>query len=181
MTRMAEVEPASDARATRPHRLLLVCTANICRSPMAEAFAKSYGRERGWAIEAMSAGVSAFSDNRAAPRSVKAMAELGIDIGPHRSRPIDEEHMLWADYVLVMELRHATRIRELWPQQEGKVMMLGNFGGVMEIDDPYGSWFMGRYRRCRDEIQRCTHTFIDRLPIRRSYSAASSPHRKEQP
>jgi protein-tyrosine phosphatase len=146
---------------------------------MAEAFAKTYGRERGWAIEAMSAGVNAFADNRAAPRSIKAMTEVGIDIGSHRSRPIDEENTLWADYVLVMELRHATRIRELWPQQEGKVMMLGNFGGVMEIEDPYGSWFMGRYRRSRDEIQRCTHTFIDRLPVRRADGPVADTHSQE--
>ncbi len=177
MTRMADADPA---RVARPYRLLFVCTANICRSPMAEAFANVYGRERGWAIEARSAGVNAFADNRAAPRSIKAMAEVGVDIGAHRSRPIDEESTLWADYVLVMELRHATRIRELWPQQEGKVMMLGNFGGVMEIDDPYGSWFMGRYRRSRDEIQRCTNTFIDRLPVRRVDGSASDSHPQEQ-
>lgn len=159
--------PSAAAPVLEPHRLLFVCTANICRSPMAEAFARAYGVERGWAIESQSCGVSALPDNPAAPRSVRAMTEVGLDIRAHRSRPIDDELVAWADYVLVMEIRHATRVRERWPGADGKVMLLGNFGGVLEIDDPYGSWFMGRYRRSRDEIQRCARVFIDRLPVRR--------------
>lgn len=165
-TPVAPLPPRSDG-VLAPHRLLFVCTANICRSPMAEGFARAYGEERGWAIESQSCGVNALPDNAAAPRSVRAMAEVGIDIRAHRSRPIAEELVAWADYVLVMEIRHATRVRERWPEADGKVMLLGNFGGVLEIDDPYGSWFMGRYRRSRDEIQRCARQFIDRLPVRR--------------
>ncbi len=162
-----ESEGRAEAPAVvEPHRLLFVCTANICRSPMGEAFAREYGRERGWALEARSCGVNALAGNDAAPRSVRAMKELGIDITTHRSSPLDAEHVAWASYILVMEIRHATRVHEAFPEADGRVLMLGNFGGVMEIEDPYGSWFMRSYRRSRDEIQRCVHTFIDRLPAR---------------
>ena len=149
-----------------PHRILFVCTANICRSPMGEAFANAYGRERGWAIEARSCGVNALEGNDAAPKSIRAMKEIGLDISAHRSAPLSAEVVGWASYILVMEIRHATRVHERYPEADGRVMMLGNFGGVMEIEDPYGTWFMRSYRRSRDEIQRCVHTFVDRLPPR---------------
>lgn len=149
-----------------PHRILFVCTANICRSPMGEAFAIEYGRERSWAIEARSCGVNALPGNEAAPRSVRAMKEVGIDLRGHRSSPLDSEHIAWATHILVMEIRHATRVHERFPEADGRVLLLGTFGGVMEIEDPYGSWFMRSYRRSRDEIQQCVRTFIDRLPPR---------------
>lgn len=149
-----------------PYKLLFVCTANICRSPMAEAFAIAYATERRWAVEVKSAGVHAMPDNPAAPKSITAMREADLDITKHRSQPLSDELVHWADHILVMEIRHATKIRDRWPGADAKVMMLGNFGGVMEIADPYGAWFMGRYRTARDEIQKCVQTFMDRLPPR---------------
>lgn len=149
-----------------PHRLLFVCTANICRSPMGEAFAREYAIERQWLAESRSCGVSALPDNEAARRSVRAMAEIGVDISAHRSQPVTAELVAWATHILVMEIRHASSLHERFPECDGKVMMLGNFGGVMEIEDPYGAWFMPRYRTCRDELQRCVAAFMDRLPPR---------------
>jgi len=161
----------SDARErgdgeVQPHRLLFVCTANICRSPMGEAFARAYGAERGWAVEARSCGVNALPGNHAAAKSIRAMSEIGIDINAHRSMPMSTELVAWAEYILVMEIRHASRVHERHPEANGRVMMLGSFGGVMEIEDPYGTWFMRSFRSSRDEIQRCVTTFMDRLPVR---------------
>ena len=156
----------SHMSAAGPHRLLFVCTANICRSPMGEALARAYAIERQWLAEARSCGVSALPDNEAARRSVRAMAEVGVDISAHRSQPVTAELVAWASHILVMEIRHSSSLHERFPGCDGKVMMLGNFGGVMEIEDPYGAWFMPRYRTCRDELQRCVTSFMDRLPAR---------------
>lgn len=148
-----------------PHRLLFVCTANICRSPMAEALAIAYGDERKWLVEAKSAGTHALPDQPAAPNSQKAIREVGGDIAAHRSQPVSEELVLWADRILVMELRHAQHVREHFPAADEKIQLLGTFGGIMEIADPYGSWIF-RYRSSRDEIRKCVETLIDRLPAR---------------
>lgn len=149
-----------------PHRLLFVCTANICRSPVAEEIARMYGEERGWAVEVRSAGVHALADQPAAPNMIRAARELGGDISRHRSSPLTEEHVRWADRILVMEIRHASAIREKFPGADEKVQLLGTFGGLMEIADPYGSWFYYKYRNCKDELVRCVHAFMDRLPPR---------------
>jgi protein-tyrosine phosphatase len=148
-----------------PHRLLFVCTANICRSPMAEELARLYAEDRGWWVEARSAGTHALVDEPAAPNSQKAIREVGGDLTRHRAQAVSDELVAWADRILVMELRHAQHVRESHPGADEKVQLLGTFGGMMEIGDPYGSWIF-RYRSSRDEIRRCVEAMLDRLPPR---------------
>jgi protein-tyrosine-phosphatase len=148
-----------------PHRLLFVCTANICRSPMADALARRYAEERGWAVEVQSAGTHALEGQPAAANAVKAVREVGGDLSAHRSQPMSDDLVAWADRILVMEMRHAADIRGRFPASDEKVQLLGTFGGLVEIGDPYGSWIF-TYRRRRDEIRACVEAFMDRLPAR---------------
>jgi protein-tyrosine-phosphatase len=145
-----------------PKRLAFVCTGNICRSPMAAGIASSYALERGWPIEVLSGGVLGIIGKPADPLAIKVMEEVGIDIRNHRSGDIDAVAD-WADHILVMELGHGQRIRERFPDAADKVLMLGNFGGAMEIRDPIGGW-RWRFRECRDTLFRCVRGFMDQLP-----------------
>lgn len=124
-----------------------------------------YAYDRGWRVEAKSAGTNARDGDEAAPNSRKAIAELGGNLTAHRSQAVTEELVAWADRILVMELRHASLIREQFPTADEKVLMLGTFGGIMEIGDPYGSWIF-KYRSSRNEIRRCVEVLMDRLPPR---------------
>lgn len=148
-----------------PHRLLMVCTANICRSPMAEALARRYADERRQFIEVRSCGTHAIAGQEASGNAVKAVRELGADLAQHRSQALSSELVAWADRILVMEMRHASHVRQEFPESDQKIQLLGTFGGVVEIDDPYGGWIF-RFRRSRDEIRHCVETLIDRLPAR---------------
>lgn len=147
----------------QPYRLLFVCTANICRSPMAAGFARHYGLVRGWPTEARSGGIMGLIDHPADPLAVKVMGEKDIDISDHRSAGIDAEAMAWADHVLCMEMRHSSTLRQRFPDHENKLLMLGNFGGLVELPDPVGGW-RWKFRKSRDQIERCVTTFMDHLP-----------------
>ena len=63
-------------------RILILCTGNSCRSPMAEAFA----HEAGW--DSYSAGIKPEAE--VSPFAVKVMAEIGIDISYHKPQSISE-------------------------------------------------------------------------------------------
>jgi protein-tyrosine-phosphatase len=130
---------------------------------MAEAYAMAYGTRRGWRVDARSGGVLGLIDKPADPLSVKVMAEIDIDLEPHRSGAVTKEMMEWARYVLVMELHHAAKLRERFPAHEDKILVLANFGGMMEVNDPIGGW-RWKFRRCRTEIIRCVEGFMDGLP-----------------
>ncbi|MSQ00746.1 MAG: hypothetical protein EXR71_02510 [Myxococcales bacterium] len=151
--------------APAPHRLLFVCTANICRSPMAEELARLYAVQRGWWVEARSAGTHARTGDDAAPNSQRAIKDLGGDLTQHKSQPMSAELVAWADRILVMELRHAQLIRAEFPAADSKVQLLGTFGGMMELGDPYGSWIF-KYRSSRDDIRRSVEGLLDRMPPR---------------
>jgi len=82
-------------------RILLVCTANQCRSPMAEALLV----RRLPAADVSSAG-SLRAGQPASEGSVRAMAARGLDLGAHRSRLLDGRLVADADVVLGMARRH---------------------------------------------------------------------------
>ena len=148
-----------------PYRLLFVCTGNICRSPMAAALARAYATKRGWAVEVASAGVLDLKGRPAEPNAIRVMEEIGIDLRTHQARGVNEELVRWADYILAMELAHCTELRRRYPEIEDRVLLLGSFGGSLEIADPMGGW-RWRFRRTRDEIRHCVEGFLDQLPTR---------------
>ena len=61
-------------------RVLFLCTHNSARSQMAEGFLRAMAGDR---FEAGSAGTEKTSVN---PLAIRAMAELGIDLGEHTSK-----------------------------------------------------------------------------------------------
>ena len=66
-------------------RVLFVCVENSNRSQMAEAFARMHGGDR---VEACSAGSK--PSGQINPKAIRFMAELGNDLGDHRSKSLDE-------------------------------------------------------------------------------------------
>lgn len=146
-----------------PYRLLFVCTGNICRSPMAEVIAISYAGERMRPVKVQSASTLGLDGRPADPKAVAVCKEIGLDLTQHRSQPLTGEIIGWAEHVLVMEYAHAQFIRENHPEVGDKLMLLGTFGGMLEIADPIGGWKF-KFRRSRKDLQRCVEGFIDRLP-----------------
>ena len=130
---------------------------------MAEGMARHYALLRGWPVEVKSGGVLGIIDRPADPLAIRVMKEVGVDISAHRSGGIDSELVAWADHILVMELGHTMKLRERHPVVADKTLMLGNFGGIMEVQDPIGGW-RWKFRRCREDLQRCVTGFMDQLP-----------------
>ncbi len=132
---------------------------------MAEALARSYAAQRGWAVECSSAGLLGLTGRPAEANAIRAMSEVGIDITSHQAKGLSPELVDWADFILGMELHHTTEVRRRFPEAEDRVMLLGSFGGIFEIPDPMGGW-RWRFRRSRDEIRGCVERFLDQLPPR---------------
>lgn len=158
------------AESVEPWRVLFVCSGNICRSPMAEGLARSYAARRERVLEARSAGTLGIVDRPADPAAIGVCAELGVDIGPHRSQAITPELVAWADYILVMEYAHAAWIRAKYPAVGEKLLLLGTFGTTAEIADPIGGWRF-QFRWSRDEIKKCVEAFVDRLRPHKTFPA----------
>jgi tRNA threonylcarbamoyl adenosine modification protein (Sua5/YciO/YrdC/YwlC family) len=140
-------------------RILLVCTGNTCRSPMAAGLARSILakrlgcpaddlEERG--VEVLSAGVLAIDGGRASPDAVSAAKELGADISRHKTRKLTKVMIQDADVVLCMTQRQVLEACQMAPAAAAKVRRLD---AQADIEDPIG---MGQqdYVRTARQIQR---------------------------
>lgn len=141
----------------------MVCTANICRSPMAAGWARHATSLSGQPADVRSGGTMGLIGRPAADNSVRAMREKGVDISTHRSAGITADDLRWADHVLVMEMRHRVALVNEHPFAQDKVLLLGQFGGLHELDDPVGGWIW-KFRRSRDKIIRCVDGFLSMAP-----------------
>ena len=139
--------------------MLLVCSGNTCRSPMAEAIAKNMvASERGIkADELEAAGVrilsaGAFTSNGmpAANEAIEAMNKLGIDLSEHRSRALTPELIREADVIYTMTNNHRDAILHFDREAEHKTFTLDSNG---DIDDPIGG-SLTVYQRCAELIRR---------------------------
>lgn len=130
-------------------QFLFVCTANICRSPMAAAlFAEQSGRLPD-PVEVSSAGISATGElgDRGVPAEVlEVMAPYGIDLRAHRSRVLTQALLEPADLIIGMGRRHVQEAVLLDPPSWPKSFMLkelvrrGTELGPRRADQGFRSW-----------------------------------------
>ena len=77
-------------------KLIFICTANSCRSQMAEGLLKEMASDF---FDVFSAGSHPSIVN---PMSIEVMKEVGIDISSHRSEPISKYLNFGIDIVVTV-------------------------------------------------------------------------------
>lgn len=87
-------------------RLLVVCTANQCRSPLGEVIVAHAAGVAGIDIAVSSAGTRAVPGIGATERAVATAAKLGLDLSGHLSRPTTRELVAASDLIVAMERDH---------------------------------------------------------------------------
>src|SRR5204863_5456150 len=87
--------------------ILMVCTGNACRSPMAAAILQQRLAERGVDARVKSAGTMPWSSGATGP-AVEVMREHGLDISGHENRQMTRELVEEADLVLGMTRDHVS-------------------------------------------------------------------------
>lgn len=138
--------------------ILLVCTGNTCRSPMAEMLlgrkiAGQLGCEiselndRG--VNVLSAGIAAVMGGKPSLEAVNVMRERGLDLTHHESQPLSDRLVRHADVIFTMTQSHRAAVVARWPEASNRIELLCPDG--TDVADPIGGP-TDAYRSCADQI-----------------------------
>ena len=161
MERHRDFEPAGTT-----FNILFVCTGNTCRSPMAEAVARSEIERRGWKhVEVGSAGVAAEPGYPASEHAVSVIGRSGLDLSRHESRRLDPGLVDWADLILAMSPSHLDAIAALGGAE--RMGLLGDFASgddapFQGVRDPFGG-DEATYEATLRELRDLVSASLDRL------------------
>ncbi len=140
--------------------ILVVCTANICRSPAAQSVLSAQLAQQPARVE--SAGTRALDGNAIDADMAALLKVRGFDtMEQHRSRPIMPTMLARYDLVLCMQDQHLQEVLALYPAGRGKVRLLGHWSD-QEIGDPIGQ-AEPVYAAALDQIELCAGQWTKKL------------------
>jgi protein-tyrosine-phosphatase len=139
-------------------RILVLCTANRCRSPMVGAILARAFADAATAVRIDTAGF--LESGQPAPVGVQSvLAREGIDVSEHRSRQVTADMVAEADVVIAMERSHVREVVMLDPGAWTRTFTLkelvrrGEHIGGRQEDETTGSWVAAAHRgRRREEL-----------------------------
>ena len=151
--------------------IVMVCTGNTCRSPMAGALLRKRLAEKlgcppnqleDAGVMVISAGIAAMCGAGASPEAVKTMADLGIDIRDHESQPLNERVARFADLILTMTRGHCDSICTQWPDAAPRVRQVCH--DHQDVSDPIGGP-ESLYQQCAAQIDAQLPDWIEQLDL----------------
>jgi protein-tyrosine-phosphatase len=140
-----------------PGTILVVCTGNICRSPMGARLlrhALDAEPEPLRSLRIDSAGLAASAGQRATENSTFALRKVGLDLAEHCAQPLTQAMLDEALAVFCMTETHRMLIEVNFAPPPGRLHLFREFlgdGADLEIPDPYGQ-NLAAYEACRDSM-----------------------------
>ncbi|QNK01121.1 low molecular weight protein-tyrosine-phosphatase [Dyella telluris] len=130
--------------------ILFVCLGNICRSPLVEAVARQRTAEAGLVLTLASCGTGNWHVGKGAdPRMVRAAAEAGYDLAPHRARQARTADFEDFDWVLAMDQDNLETLEGMRRGRGVEPALFLPWAGVAapeEFPDPYFGGMEGFHR-----------------------------------
>ena len=132
-------------------KILFVCSANTCRSAVAEAILFEYGRDR---YDVSSAGIYARTDAPMMQECAETLEKMfghGFSARSHTAQRLTPHHMLHNDLIVAVTPYHEAIVRAYYPHLADKIVCFPN-GGIYDISLLSGDALERAVERIRDGI-----------------------------
>jgi len=161
---------------TSPYRICVVCSGNICRSPMGEVILRVMLEEEGLADRVVvdSAGTGDWHvGDPADPRTITALGRMAYDGTAHRAGHLTATDVQARDLILVADRGHLRDVEQLVTRAESaaQVQLLREFdpaavaAGTLEVADPYYG-DAADFDRCLVEVEAACAGVVDAVRTR---------------
>lgn len=130
-------------------RILVVCSGNTCRSPMAQALMLQYIKQNNYShLKIESAGLFTWEGLTASTEAVEVLKNEGLDISTHKSRQINNSMINNSDLILTMTKAHCEYLQDKFPDKADAIFVLSVFAGTGSDDviDPFGGGIEAYYQ-----------------------------------
>ncbi|MGY4859435.1 arsenate reductase/protein-tyrosine-phosphatase family protein [Cryobacterium sp. AP23] len=129
------------AMASDAFTVLIVCTGNICRSPVAERLLRAQTAARGLPVVVHSAGTQSMVGHDMTPEAAHLAAHYGADPAGHASQQLTEQLITDADLILTATREHRSKVVSLHPRAARYTYTLNQFvrllpAAVESLTDP---------------------------------------------
>jgi protein-tyrosine phosphatase len=128
----------SSAARPAPFSILVVCTGNICRSPVAEQLLRARFAATGLDVTVQSAGTDAVTGASMTPEAAELSMTYGGAPARHRARQLTESLVADADLVLTATRDHRHAVATLHPRAARYTYTLTQFARLVADLPPTG-------------------------------------------
>jgi protein-tyrosine-phosphatase len=147
-------------------KILFVCAANVCRSPMAEGLLKNLIKNDGFtpnSISVRSAGIGNTHGSDASDQAIQVMRERGLDISRHKARTVNWDIINGSDLILCMSQEQVSNLKQSYAEAQNKFYLLTEFCGSQgDIDDPSGRPTRA-YESCASQVEDLLKVLVEKI------------------
>ena len=152
-------------------KILFVCTANTCRSAVAETLGKrivELNKDLYGDFEISSAGSYCEKDAAADAMAITVARERGCDLSEFKARQVTKEMVQEADYIFAMGNSHKLYLYVIAPEAQKKIFLLSEYETdadwerYPDIEDPSGG-NKEAYEKCFDRLEEALNTIFAKI------------------
>lgn len=144
-------------------KIMFICTGNICRSAMADAYMKKRVLEENLPIEVYSSGIYAEDGAEASFLAKEVMQEYEVNLDSHKATNTVNSGIADMDIILCATTGHKRMLLQMIPNLKEKIYTIKEYayGEELDIGDPWG-YDITVYRRCATEIVQAIEKIIEK-------------------
>ena len=134
-------------------KVIFVCVANYCRSPVAEYLLKALDHKD---LEVSSAGIDPINTPSMDPRSKKYLLDMNIEVDIHEPKKISFNLAAKADIIFALDYDVYLNLKKIFTKSN--IKMINLFDSSIMTPDPYKYKNIDDYNLCMDNIQKSIYT-----------------------